>query len=314
MTDAAPADLPFIEMDRAGAGGPRGWWRYPVTVLVIVVLTALGSAAVVFAASLLIDTELLGALQAGTLRWQEAQRGDLVVLLAGLLLSVAVLLPVTLGAVAVIHERPPRTLITANPRFAWRHALTSFGVTLAALAVITAVQLALWPGDFALRWRPASFFLFLPVALALIPLQSFAEEVAFRGYVQQTVARASARLAVRLLVPAALFTAVHATNTEARAAGVWAFADWFILGLYMGWLAIRSNGLEYPAGFHAGVNLFLASVLGTADASLVTPTILVVVHIDYALNLAGTIVLCAAHYAIVVRLAAPPIPSPGRNL
>ncbi len=299
MTD--PAAPPFVELDRAGEGGARGWWRYPLSILVIVLLGALGAGAVT--TPLVIGAPgLFEDYAAGVLRWDDARRGELLLFFVVTLGSVIVLLPVTLGVVRLLHGRPVRTLLTANRPVRWGLALASFGATVGLMLAIMGLQLVLWPEDFALRWRPESLALFLPAIVILIPFQALAEEVLFRGYIQQAVARATGVTAVRLVVPAVLFTALHGANPEAAAAGPWAFADWLVLGLYMGWLALRGNGLEAPAGFHAGLNVFLAVFVALPEAALITPGIVEVLELDLSLNLLSSAVLCALHWALLRRM------------
>jgi len=293
--------LPFVELDRAGEGGRAAWWRYLLSILLILVLGALGAAAVVTPLAMGAPG-LFEDYAAGTLRWDDARAGELLLFFVVTLGSVIVLLPVTLGVVRVVHGRPVRTLLSANRPVRWDVALASFGATVGLMVAIMGLQLVLWPEDFALRWRPWAMAMFLPAILILIPFQALAEEALFRGYVQQTVARATGATAVRLVVPAILFTALHGANPEAAAAGPWAFADWFVLGLYMGWLALRGNGLEAPAGFHAGLNVFLAVFVALPEAALITPGPIEVLELDLALNLLSSAVLCALHWALLRRM------------
>lgn len=302
MTD--PFSPPFVELDRTGQGGARGWWRYALAVLLIAALGALGAALATLPAALY-DATLFQDLAAGRLDWEAERRLGLLLLFVSMLLSVIVVLPATLVAVRLLHGRPVRSVLTANRPARWGLALGSFAATVVLLGAITGFQLALWPEDFAVRWRPAGLAMFLPAILVLIPFQALAEETLFRGYIQQVTARATGLTIVRLVVPAALFTLLHSANPEAAASGLWAFADWFVLGLYMGWLALRGDGLEAPAGFHAGINVFLAIFVAMPNAALITPGVLVVRDLDPALNVLGSVALCALHWAVLARRMPP---------
>jgi membrane protease YdiL (CAAX protease family) len=112
--------------------------------------------------------------------------------------------------------------------------------------------------------------------LVLVPFQSTAEEFVFRGWLIQAVgaygpdsADGKAPWLRRLfrtpwpgiLISAAAFASVHGYTG-------WAMADIFLFGLVLGWLAVRTGGLESGIALHVMNNLvafLLPAAMGYGD-------------------------------------------------
>jgi membrane protease YdiL (CAAX protease family) len=100
---------------------------------------------------------------------------------------------------------------------------------------------------------------FMVMSLSLLPL-AFMEELAFRSYPFFKL-RSTYGVLVAQLVMAVLFAAYHYVGgwslySSVLGPFVWSFA--------FGWLALKSNGIALPTGFHFGLNLALA-VIGDKD-------------------------------------------------
>ncbi|MCP4330361.1 MAG: CPBP family intramembrane metalloprotease [Alphaproteobacteria bacterium] len=287
------ADLPFVELAQVG---DNAWWRYLLSVFVIIVVAAVLQIIVGIIAFYL-------GLPLGQMMGEEGGSPEEPNLLAFIfiMLSVAAMLPATLVAVRAFHHRPVHTLFTARARFDWGRCLTGAGVVLVTVAVATVTISAVWPGVIEYTLDASAFLLFLPFVLALVPVQVLAEEVLFRGYVLQGVARLTRLWAVRLIVPAALFTVAHFANQEFRSGGWWAAADYAVISLYLGYLALRGNGLEDATGFHLGLNASFFLIVGYGVSDLRTPSLFFIPGYDFRLGLLASLAICAIHYALVIR-------------
>ncbi|MCP5368196.1 MAG: CPBP family intramembrane metalloprotease [Hyphomicrobiales bacterium] len=309
MTGPAAPPAAFADLGRAGRSR---WWVWLLGVAVLAVLVVGMQALLlavqgVWAGLLGVDPDSLA-------------RGDLdlgrqpVVDMALTLASVGTLAPAVYAVVRWVHGRTWRTVVTARPRFRWRLFAAGFAVVAAVMAASVAVNLALGLSDIRWAFDRDRFFAFLPVCLLLTPLQVLGEEVLFRGYLLQLVGRFTGRAAVRLLVPAAAFFAVHLGNPEVEAWGGWAVAQYALVALYLGWVTLRSDGLEASTGLHLGINLALSLVIGSPGDSLDGAPVLVAQTYSPVTDLASLVALCAVHYAAVVRLVGPnPNPNLGAN-
>ena len=157
------------------------------------------------------------------------------------------------------------------------------------------------PEDIRVVFEAKRFLLFLIPAMVLLPVQVLAEEVVFRGYLIQAMARIAHSNVVRGTIPALLFVLVHLQNEEISHGGAGALLIYLVLGLYLSVLAIRGNGLETAIGFHLGVNLHALLIVTTDVATLETPAILRTTDPDFLLYLPVLIVICTLHYWLVFR-------------
>ncbi|MDO4260213.1 MAG: type II CAAX endopeptidase family protein [Actinomycetaceae bacterium] len=103
--------------------------------------------------------------------------------------------------------------------------------------------------------RPmADLTLFIPqiiILLLLVPIQSSVEEYLCRGWIQQTLGSWKAPAWLALIISTVLFTILHPQY------GPMGLTFVGTMGLCMGWLAIRTGGLEAAIALHV-VNNYLS--------------------------------------------------------
>ena len=155
-------------------------------------------------------------------------------------------------------------------RFADRVSLRSLGLQAhAGLAKLsagwglgTALQLAilavLWLAGWLTVERSGSQPLELSVAVLSWLVISFNEELAFRGYILQRLARAWG-LPAAVIVSSLLFAMVHVLNPNVQPL---AMVSLFVAGLLLATAYLVSRSLWLPIGLHIGWNLTEVILLG----------------------------------------------------
>lgn len=250
----------------------------------------------------IIAPEALSKLDTGIADWGSADLGVASTVFVLFLGTIIIFLPVTLAVARVVHGRPWRSLITGRQRFGWQFFAISLTATLGLGIAGLGFSYLVAPEGIEIVFHGRAFWVFLPLVLLLIPLQVSAEEVFFRGYLYQMVARMTGSDAVRLLVPAALFAAIHLANPEVKAGGVWAILAFVSIALYLGWLTLRSGGLEMAIGLHLGNNLIAIALVGSSASPRLAPTIFFVNDPIYVVEFFATLAVFALHWLIVRRL------------
>lgn len=175
-------------------------------------------------------------------------------------------------AMPALHYRPPGTLF-GPLRDTLRGFATALGALVPVYALLFAAGFLLSPGEPNLdmtRWLAL-----LPLAMPLVLIQTGAEELLFRGYLQQQLAARFAARAVWMGLPALVFTLLH-VNPAAGPAGWAILAGVGVFALAAGDLTERSGSLGLAMGWHFVNNcsaLLLVSVKGTITglALFVTP-------------------------------------------
>lgn len=174
---------------------------------------------------------------------------------AAFLLSVASLWLGVWLASMMVHRRSLRDLFGTERRLSWPDFARSTIVTLAVGLVMAPLALLIDPtvtrGSLSLsNWLAAT-----PLLLVALFLQTSAEEVAFRGYLQQVLATRFATPLVWLALPATLFTLLHwqeEASTAMNLAGLFIILSF---SLSMSWLLMKSGNLAAAMGAHFGNNI-----------------------------------------------------------
>ncbi|WP_328854965.1 CPBP family intramembrane metalloprotease [Microbispora hainanensis] len=174
---------------------------------------------------------------------------------------IALLLPLVLGAAWLFQRRPPGSLSSVALRLRWRWLGACLLVALVAVVLGQAVEVGtlMFAGvDPGFRW--AGWDEFLPaiiVILLLVPFQSAAEEYAYRGWIIQGFGAYLRTPWPGILVGAAAFAASHGYTG-------WGILYVFAFGMLMGWLAVRTGGLEAPIALHATNNVVAFGVVAAS--------------------------------------------------
>lgn len=248
MSAPLPELLPYHRMARVSAR--HRWWR-PV------LGTGFLAVATVFAAGLLYG---LAAAVGAAKGYPEAPDGTVefgpVTGTALDLLAIASAIPVVLLAVRWIGRRPAGTVSSVTGGLRWRWLGLCVLAALPVLAVTTGAMLLL-PTDDAPPSRWAGWEVFGPalaMLVVLVPLQAAAEEYVFRGWLTQAIGGFLRSPWWALVPQAVLFAAAHGWGTP------WGFADLTVYAVVVGWLTVRTGGLEAAIGLHAVNNLLAFGV------------------------------------------------------
>lgn len=183
---------------------------------------------------------------------------------------VALILPLSLGLFLVwfwtkfIQNISIRELTTSRKKVDWKRIFFSFflwgGIT--SLMIVGAYYAT--PENFVWNFDANKFYIFLVLAIVLIPLQTSFEEYLFRGHIMQGLGLATNSRLIPLLVSSFLFGIMHAANPEVDKVG-WIIMVYYIgTGLFLGIITLMDEGLELAIGFHAANNL-ISALLVTAD-------------------------------------------------
>ena len=253
-----PRGARYDHLARTAAAQP---WRAIVGTLIIAVgFFAIG--VVVVYAGLVVAT-FLGI--SAPLNVSGVLFGDPVFGLVVVLLSIVPVLPLVFGTAALVQRRRPGTLSSVAGRLRWPWLLRCAGLAVLALVLGQGTQLLAlslsgqnndmfgWVGWG--RFLPA-----LIVIVLLVPFQAAAEEYVFRGWLLQAFGAHVRNPVWAILIGSVVFASLHGYSWVG-------LVDVFSFGVVMGWLAVRTGGLEAPIALHV-VNNMLAFGLSAAAGQL----------------------------------------------
>lgn len=171
-----------------------------------------------------------------------------------MLVLLATFAGMVLGAIAaarLLHKRNFVSMTGPIPRL-WRH----FGIALAIALPILGLSAFLPPAvetEPNLNWR--IWLNFVPLSLAVIMVQTGAEELLFRGYLQQQLAARFRSPIIWMVLPSVLFGLGH-FNPDFYGAEAWLVVGvTAMVGLMAADLTARTGGLGAAWGLHFANNV-----------------------------------------------------------
>lgn len=165
-------------------------------------------------------------------------------------LGLAMLIPISMGLVLLLHRVNPGVLSSVLGKLRWGWLAVSLIVGFASLWVVLLAQNLTQPGGpgFLLSPQPGAMT-FIAVVLFTTPLQAAAEEYFFRGYLMQALGSMVTSPWFGIVASAAMFTLFHGSLDPALV------LDRFAFGVLAGWLVVRTGGLEAGIAAHVANNV-----------------------------------------------------------
>lgn len=282
----------------AARSGQNSFWRYLLTVLLVIFLVLAGGVCLTIPAVVV-----------------SGGSPDLPAYLPGplfLALNLApfAFIPLALFiGVRLLHRRPFLSLINPRLRFDWGRFWLGAGLWLALNVAYNLVFAALKPGYYTWSFNPLAFLPFLLVSLLLIPVQAGAEELLFRGYLTQGFGLL--RWWLGWLVPSAAFGLLHMANPEVGSFGLGLTLPVYVgMGLLLGWVTLRTGSLEVALGVHILNNLYASLVTTFPSSALQTEAMFTIRQYDPLAELAGFAVLAVVFAAALEWLLRRRAPAP----
>lgn len=175
---------------------------------------------------------------------------------------------VTFGVTLAAKWMQHRTLTSVIGR--WSATIPQFRVVLRALLILGAVIFVLPPYDYGAPLVPnLAFFTWLallPLSVLVVLIQTSAEEILFRGYLQQSLAARFRSPLIWMGLPSLLFAVGHyapaAAGDNAMLVAVWAF----IFGLLTADLTARAGTLAPAIALHFFNNAVALLVVSLPDS------------------------------------------------
>ena len=166
-------------------------------------------------------------------------------------------------------KRNAKQLFTSFEKYSWKRTWIGF----ASLALISST---FGIGDFIVNrdsytwsWQSAAFLPYLFICVTLLPIQTTAEELFFRGWLQQWLDNGKKKQWTISLIGGGLFALPHLANPEVAGNELLLpIISYGATGFMLAWVTFRDKTLEIAIGAHFANNLLAALVLSTEDSAL----------------------------------------------
>jgi membrane protease YdiL (CAAX protease family) len=268
--------------------GKNNWWRFVLAVgLILFLWWILGSLpSVLLVIWVLADgNPQTGVSPAGQFMGVDINLSFVSLMLASIFFIIGIYL-----AVRFIHRRPFLTLITPARSIAWGRFFQGFAVWFVLSGLMSLVEVILHPARYVLTLDLHHFIPFIFLALVLIPIQTSAEELFFRGYILQGVGLRLRNTWVLSTVSGFLFMVPHFLNPEAQLNYPLMGLYYFSIGAAMAYISLRDGRLELALGLHAANNLFSALFVNYIGTVMPTPSLFTVNVLDVVYSVLAALI------------------------
>lgn len=225
------------------------WYKPLLTIIITIILLLIFSTLIPFIASAVTGIDIgnmMNSLKGGYNGLNTYTVRGLVTL-AG---TVA-FLPAVLIAAKIVGDRPISSYFYSREKWNWKLFIYPFIITVLVL-IVPSIYLIY---AYGLKFNNHFTILTLTLTLILTPLQTWGEEVLYRGLLMQTLGSWFKIPILALILQALIFAIVHPYNLI----GV---IDIIFYGLFYGIVTWKTNGLEASMAMHAANNTLLFVLLG----------------------------------------------------
>ncbi len=182
-----------------------------------------------------------------------------------------------------------RLLLGAQLRTLFTRSKASFSREVAlGAAVMALLLLATGIPDFILNnssysWSfdVARFIPYLLVAFTLIPIQTTAEEVFYRGWIQQRLENGRRSIWLVSIIGGFLFALPHLGNPEVSGNLLLPVLGYGSTGFMFTWVTMRDQSMGLAIGAHASNNILAGLLVSSADSALPAASIWVTPEIQW---------------------------------
>lgn len=198
---------------------------------------------------------------------------------SSILISFLPLLMLPIALHRLLLKKELKSLFTRSSRPFASEVFRGAAVMAALLLAAGLPDLALNSEDYKWTFDPARFIPYLLIAATLIPMQTTAEEVFYRGWIQQRLENGRRSIWFVSLASAALFALPHLGNPEVNGELFLAILGYGASGFMFAWVTMRDKSIGLAVGAHAANNVMAGLLVSSADSALpaasiwTTPTV-----------------------------------------
>lgn len=274
------SDLPESPTPELIPARPKLWRWILGTFIILISWLAIGAiltaaSAALFGLDLLAlagtDKESL-AIVRGYEPWQAA---------SAVLISFLPLLLVPILLHRYLLNRHLRELFTRSNRSFSREVLIGAAIMSLLLVVTGLPDFIFNNSSYTWSFDAARFIPYLVIALTLIPIQTTAEEVFYRGWIQQRLENGRRSIWLVSLLGGLLFALPHMGNPEVSGNLLLPILGYGSTGFMLTWVTMRDQSMGLAVGAHAANNTLAGLLVSSADSALPAASIWVTPEIQW---------------------------------
>ncbi len=188
-----------------------------------------------------------------------------------LILMFAVALGLLLLFIKYGHNRPLLSVINPKLKIDWSKIIWAFLLWVFLGLILEGFNYFMSPDSYSFQFEAGSFVVLFLLAILVLPIQTTAEEILFRGYLMHAVGTFAQYKWIPLVLTSLAFGAIHMFNPEIAKYGMGVMQAYYIsAGIILGVMTIMDDSLELAIGVHAATNFFAAVILSYEGSAIQT--------------------------------------------
>ena len=201
---------------------------------------------------------------------------------ATILISFLPLFIATLLAYRIFFKKNIKSLFTSRDKYSYKRTWIGF----ASLALISiafgSLDLILNWDSYTFSFKASAFLPYLLIAFTLLPIQTTAEELFFRGWIQRWLDNGKKKQWSISILSGAIFSLPHLANPEVAGNELFLpIISYGATGFMLAWVTFRDKSLELAIGAHFANNLLAALLVSSQDSALPSVSILAVPEVPW---------------------------------
>jgi membrane protease YdiL (CAAX protease family) len=201
---------------------------------------------------------------------------------ATILISFLPLFIATLLAYRIFLKKDIKSLFTSRNKYSYKRTWIGF----ASLALISiafgSLDLILNWDSYTFSFKASAFLPYLLIAFTLLPIQTTAEELFFRGWIQRWLDNGKKKQWSISILSGAIFSLPHLANPEVAGNELFfPIISYGATGFMLAWVTYRDQSLELAIGAHFANNLLAALLVSSQDSALPSVSLLTVPEVPW---------------------------------
>ena len=260
---------------------PRLWRWILGTLFIVTTWQVLGLALTFLLASYFdLDVELLFSTadeDLATIRALPAWSSAATILISFLPLFIATLL-----AYRIFLKKNIKSLFTSHDKYSYKRTWIGFASLALISSAFGSIDLILNWDSYTFSFKASAFLPYLLIAFTLLPIQTTAEELFFRGWIQRWLDNGKKKQWSISILSGAIFSLPHLANPEVAGNElIFPIISYGATGFMLAWVTYRDKSLELAIGAHFANNLLAALLVSSQDSALPSVSLLSVQEVAW---------------------------------
>lgn len=145
--------------------------------------------------------------------------------------------------------------------------------------------------DYEWSFDLSKFMPYLVIALLLIPMQTTAEEVFYRGWIQQRLEKGGRSIWMVSTLGGLLFALPHLANPEVSGNIILPIVGYGSTGFMLTWVTMRDKSMGLAVGAHAANNIVAGLLVSSIDSALPSASLFVTPQVSWGPAAAVSVLL-----------------------